>query len=103
MTPEKAIHPVNHGLLASDKAPGDHCVSKLLGITMDDFWNVLLECKLAKKRGNKNVIEKLRTKQFITDNGLTGILLDGESNKQPTTASVLLNMTCRRRINGKAK
>ena len=57
ITPQKVIHPANHVLLASDEAPGDHCVSKLLGITMDDFWKVLLECKLAKKRGSNNIIE----------------------------------------------
>jgi hypothetical protein len=79
------IQPANHVLLASDEAPGDHCVFKLLGITMDNFWKVLLECKLVMKRGNNNVLEKSLIKKFITDNELADVLLDGESNKQPTT------------------
>jgi hypothetical protein len=30
-----------------DEAPGEYCLSKLLGILMDDLWEVLLACDLA--------------------------------------------------------
>jgi hypothetical protein len=89
MTPQKVIDtplPSNHVLLLpSGEAPhDDHCISKLLG-TMEELWKALLKCKLAKKRGGNNVIDKLQIKTFIADNRLAGILLDGKNNKQPTT------------------
>jgi hypothetical protein len=59
------IHPTNNVLLPSDEAPGQCCVSKLLGITMEELWAVLLECKLAKKKGSPNVIEKEQIKKFM--------------------------------------
>jgi hypothetical protein len=83
ITPRKAIHPTNNVLLPSDEAPDDCCLSKLLGIKMDELWQVFFECKLAKKRGKHNIIDKDEIEQFMQDNGLTHVLVDGESNKQP--------------------
>jgi hypothetical protein len=40
ITPHKVIHPTNNVLLSSDEAPGDCCLSKLLGIKMEELWQV---------------------------------------------------------------
>jgi hypothetical protein len=37
--------------LPPDEVPGEYCLSKLLGISMDDLWEVLIACNLAKKKG----------------------------------------------------
>jgi hypothetical protein len=34
-----------------DEAPGEYCLSKLLGVTMNQLWDVLIACNLAKKMG----------------------------------------------------
>jgi hypothetical protein len=39
--------------LVLDEAPGKHCLSKLLGITMNQLWDVLIACDLAKKMGKR--------------------------------------------------
>jgi hypothetical protein len=36
-----------------DEAPGEYCLSKLLKITMDELWEVLIDCKLAKQMGKR--------------------------------------------------
>jgi hypothetical protein len=77
------IESTNDDLLPPDEAPGQHCLSKLLGITMNELWEVLLKCKLAKKSGELYRIDKQQIQQFIETNGLTDILVLGESNKQP--------------------
>jgi hypothetical protein len=82
-TPQKVNHPTNNVLLPSDEAPGDHCLSKLLGIKMEELWQVFFECKLAKKKGKHNIIDEEQMKKFMRDNELTHVLVDGESNKQP--------------------
>jgi hypothetical protein len=33
-----------------DEAPGEYCLSKLLGISMHDLGEVLMECTLAKRK-----------------------------------------------------
>jgi hypothetical protein len=81
--PKKVIHPTNDVLLLSDEAPGKHRVSKLLRVTMEELWEVLFDCKLAKKKGSHNVIDKQQIKKFTQDNGLADVLVDGKSNKQP--------------------
>ncbi len=39
--------------LKPGEAPLEHCISKLLGITMIELWEVLFECDLARKRGKQ--------------------------------------------------
>jgi hypothetical protein len=51
---------------------------------MEELWQVFFEFKLAKKKGKQNVVDKDQIKTFMQDNGLTHVLVDGESNKQPT-------------------
>jgi hypothetical protein len=41
-----------------DEAPGEYCLSKLLGITMDDLWQVLIDSRLAKKIGKQGNLIK---------------------------------------------
>jgi hypothetical protein len=36
-----------------DETPGEYCLSKLLEITMDDLWEVLIDCSLANKMGKR--------------------------------------------------
>jgi hypothetical protein len=83
ITPKVASHSTNDALLPQDEAPDEHCISKILGIPMLQLWEVLLECKLAKKRGQIHLIDKEQIKQFIRTNELTDCLFLGESNKVP--------------------
>jgi hypothetical protein len=67
-----------------DELPEEHSLSKLLGISMDDLWNVLIACDLAKKRGKReNVLDKKGIRQFIVNNKLTKVILLDEKDKQP--------------------
>ena len=67
-----------------DEAPGEYCLSKLLGITMDDLWEVLIDCKLAKKMGKRgNLIDRNGFQQFITNNELTNSVVLKIKEKQP--------------------
>jgi hypothetical protein len=50
-----------------DEAPGEYCLSKLLGIPLNDLWEVLIASNLAKKRGKRNIIDEDGVQQFITD------------------------------------
>jgi hypothetical protein len=65
-----------------DEAPGEYCLSKLLGIPMTDLWEVLIASNLAKKRGKRNIIDKDGVQQFIMDNELTHAVVLDEKEKQ---------------------
>jgi hypothetical protein len=74
--PELPLESTNNVLLPPDEAPGEHCLSKFLGITMEELWNVLIACKLAKEtKGNRGpMLDKNKISNFITGNALTNIL-----------------------------
>jgi hypothetical protein len=65
-----------------DEAPGQYCLSKLLGIPMDDLWEVLIASNLAKKKGKRNVIDKEGVQQLIMTNELTHAVVLDEKEKQ---------------------
>jgi hypothetical protein len=70
--------------LPLDEAPGEYCLLKLLGITMDDLWEVLIDCKLAKKMGKLgNLINRNGFQHFITNNELTSLVAVEIKEKQP--------------------
>ncbi len=48
-----------NGSSPSDEAPGEYCLSKLLGISMNGPWEVLIACNLAKKKGKLGIVLKL--------------------------------------------
>jgi hypothetical protein len=66
----------------ADEAPEEYCLSKLLGISMNKLWEVLLECDLAKKMGKRgNILDQKRIGQFITNHGLTDCVVLDEKEK----------------------
>jgi hypothetical protein len=66
--------------LPLDEAPGEYCLSKLLGITMDALWEVLIDCKLAKEMGKRgNLVDW----KFITNNEQTNSVALKIKEKQP--------------------
>ena len=60
--------------LGPDKAPGDHCVSKLLGVAASDLREVSLERGLARRKGEINVVDRERIGELMTRSGLTNVL-----------------------------
>jgi hypothetical protein len=67
-----------------DEAPGKYCLSKLLGISMDNLWEILTACDLAKKKGKQgNILDRNDIQKFITYNGLTNTLVLIIKDKQP--------------------
>jgi hypothetical protein len=70
--------------LALDEAPGKHCLYKLLGITMNQLWDVLIACNLAKKMGKRgNILDWDAFQHFIINNGLTNSVILNRKDKMP--------------------
>jgi hypothetical protein len=71
--------------LVLDEAPGKHCLSKLLGITMNQLWDVLIACNLAKKMGSKrgNILDWDAFQHLIINNGLTNSVIFNRKDKMP--------------------
>jgi hypothetical protein len=76
-----ASHSTNDALLLPDEAPDPRCVSKLLGITMLQLWEVFVKCKLSKKKGQFHMIIDQELEDCMQRIGLIGFLVLGESNK----------------------
>jgi hypothetical protein len=62
--------------LPLDEAPGEYCLSKLLGISMHGLWEVLITWDLAKKRGKRGKVLDWNNgfQHFFTKNGLTNVI-----------------------------
>jgi hypothetical protein len=83
ITPKAKSHSTDDALSPLDECPGEYCLSKLLGITMNKLWEVLLECDLAKKKGKRgNILDKKCIEEFITNNELTNCVVRNEKDKQ---------------------
>jgi hypothetical protein len=83
ITPQVASHSTKDALLPLDEAPGEYCLSKLLEITMNELWTVLIACDLARKRGRQYIIDREKIKEFITTNELTDLLAFDVKDKEP--------------------
>jgi hypothetical protein len=54
-----------------DEALGKYCLSKLLGLSMHELWEVLIACNLAKKKGKRgHALDWNGFQQLITKNKL---------------------------------
>ncbi len=74
----------NHALLPVDECPGVFGFSKLLGISMNDLWEVLIDCNLAKKKGKGGtIIDKDAIKKFRNTHGHDETVEYNESRKLP--------------------
>jgi len=74
--PVSPLDSSNTVLLPQDEAPDQHCLSKFLGITMQELWNVLIACELAKETKGQHGprLYKNKIEEFIARNTLTNIL-----------------------------
>lgn len=92
-----ASHSTNDALLLPDEAPDLRCISKLLGITMLQLWEVFVKCKLSKKKGQFHMIIDQELEDCMQRIGLIGFLVLGESNKRKqnrTADCICLNCCC---------
>jgi hypothetical protein len=81
ITPKVPSNSANHALSPIDKCPGEYALSKLLGITMQDLWEVLTACNCAKtlcKRGSV-AVDKNALKNFITLHGLDHVVAEKQN------------------------
>ena len=82
ITPKVDSHSTNYAMLPTDEAPGEYCLSKLLGITMIELWKVLSECNLTRKKGQKHIIMQDKIEDFIALHSLTDVLAVNTKKKQ---------------------
>jgi hypothetical protein len=83
MTPKTPLHAAKSPLEPLDEAPGTFCLSKLLGVTMNELWEALFRENLAKKRGQLCLIDREQMQEFIISNGLAHCHFLSGSRKQP--------------------
>jgi hypothetical protein len=72
--PKVPSNSTHDAMLPPDKAPGEFFLSKLLGITMKELWNVLFECNWARKKGQHHTLVKQKIQDFIAIHSLTHFL-----------------------------
>jgi hypothetical protein len=72
--PKVPSNSTHDAMLPPDEAPGKFFLSKLLGITMKELWNVLFACNWARKKGQHDVLVKQKTQDFIAIHSLTNVL-----------------------------
>ena len=82
ITPKAASKPTQDALLPPDEAPGDFCISQLMGITMELLWDILFACNWARKKGKQRILVKEHIQDFIAMNNLADILSIDTKNKQ---------------------
>jgi hypothetical protein len=85
ITPKVPSNSANDALSLINECPGEYALSKLLGITMQDLWEVLIACNCAKTFGKRGsaVVDKDALKNFITLHGLDHVVVLDEKKKQP--------------------
>jgi hypothetical protein len=72
--PKVPSNSTHDAMLPPDEAPGEFFLSKLLGITMKELWNVLFECNWARKKGQHDTLVKQKIQDFIAIHSLTHVL-----------------------------
>ena len=73
----------NDPLLPVEECPGVFSLSKLLGRSMKDLWEVLIDCNCAKQKGKRgNILDKDSIRLFITSHNLEDVVELGEREKQ---------------------
>ena len=49
---------------------------------MNELWEVLFECGLAREKGLANIIDRQNIQEFITNNALANVIQCGVKDKQ---------------------
>jgi hypothetical protein len=66
------------------ECPGEYSISKLLGITMQELWEVMIDCNLMKQMGKRgNILDKEAIKSFITNNIIDDFVALEKKDNQP--------------------
>jgi hypothetical protein len=82
--PKAPTNSTHDALSPTDECPGEYSISKLLGITMQELWEVLIDCNLAKQMGKRgNILDKGAIKSFITNNRLDDFVALEKKDNQP--------------------
>jgi hypothetical protein len=103
ITPKVPSNFVDNTLSPIDECPGEYALSKLLGITMQDLWEVLIACNCAKTFGKRGsvVVDKDALKNFITLHGLDHVVVLDKKKNQPHvdhSATLLRKSEKKRRV-----
>ena len=84
IVPKAPSNSTDDALSPIDDCPGEYALSKLLGISMQDLWEVLIACNCAKRFGKRgSVLDKDAMENFITNHGLDHVVVLDEMQKQP--------------------
>jgi hypothetical protein len=100
-TPKTPLHAAQSPLEPLDEAPGEFCLSKLLGITMNELWEALFRENLAKKRGQLCLIDREQMQEFIILMDLLIVFSSVRAASSLSCASLLLQLMIRRSSNQK--
>ena len=72
---KKPSNPTKEYILQRDEAPRQYCISKLIGIPMNELWTVLFDCNLSRKKCEQKILFSKRSRILFQCTDLPNLLL----------------------------